>query len=345
MSGKRFAGSGGRRNQMAKRGKKPADEAVLGGLDGAEAGFLAEEDGSDRRLPWRLALWGAGAVGAVTLAMLVNQSSLHLSRERGATAGLARQSEQIQALVRDNRNDIRRLSAAVDTLNGDRDRLYARATALEQGLESARGTLAHHDAALSALTIPTPSPAAANEKTAEPAPAQAAASSPPAGTASDTPAEPAKPDIAETQDVTASIPAAPEPVIEVAAPRTAFGVDLGAANSIEGLRALWRRATAAHKPLLADLRPVIAVRERRNPAGVQVRLIAGPLDDAAAAARICAAIAAARHACTATTFEGQRLAIDAGPAAVPHPPPRRPAARHVRHDTPAPQSSPATAAR
>ncbi len=345
MSGKRFAGSGGRRNQMAKRGKKPADGAALGGLDGIEAAFLAEEDGSDRRLPWRLALWGAGAVGAMTLAALVNQSSLYAPRERGAAAELARQSERIQALVRDNRNDIRRLSAAIDTLNGDRDRLYARATALEQGLESASGTLARHGVALSALTTPPRSTAATDEKTAEPAPAQAATSSPPVVTAASTSEEPAKPDTADTQDVTAAIPAAPGPVIEVAAPRTAFGVDLGAAGSIEGLRALWHRMTAAHKPLLADLRPVIAVRERRGPTGVQLRLVAGPLDDAAAAARICAAIAAARHACTTTTFEGQRLALDTGAATVPHPPARRPATRHVRSDAPATQAPPAAAAR
>src|SRR5690606_32271656 len=41
-------------------------------------------------------------------------------------------------------------------------------------------------------------------------------------------------------DVTASIPADPAPVPEVAVPRTTFGVDLGTASSIGGLRALWR---------------------------------------------------------------------------------------------------------
>ncbi|MGB3864359.1 MAG: hypothetical protein WBA29_01845, partial [Xanthobacteraceae bacterium] len=168
---------------MAKRGKKPADGAALGGLDGVEATFLAEEDGgSDRRLRWRLALWGVGAVGAVTLAMLVNQSGLRAPRERGAAAELARQSERLQTLAHDNRNDIRRLSAAIDTLNGDRDRLYARTTALEQGLESARGTLARHGAALSILTPPPPSFAAADEKAAGPPPAQADAAASPSAT-------------------------------------------------------------------------------------------------------------------------------------------------------------------
>ena len=49
----------------------------------------------------------------------------------------------------------RELAAAVETLNGDRDRLYARVTVLEQGLDSVTGALAKPAAA----TLP-PIPAA-----------------------------------------------------------------------------------------------------------------------------------------------------------------------------------------
>ncbi len=62
------------------------------GLDpdgGAEPiGLLAEENGFDRHMLWRLASWGFGAVGAVTLAVLINQSSIGLRRDALASADL-----------------------------------------------------------------------------------------------------------------------------------------------------------------------------------------------------------------------------------------------------------------
>jgi hypothetical protein len=97
---------------------------------------------------------------------------------------------------------------------------------------------------------------------------------------------------------------------KLAIQRTEFGVDVGAANSIPGLRALWRgllksRANAS----LADLRPMIVIRENRNGLGMQLRLVAGPINDAAAAAKICAAMMANDRTCTTTVFEGQRLTM------------------------------------
>jgi hypothetical protein len=42
-----------------------------------------------------------------------------------------------------------------------------------------------------------------------------------------------------------------------------------------------------------------------------LRLIAGPLGDAATAARICAALTESRRACETAVFDGQRLAMKA----------------------------------
>jgi hypothetical protein len=94
--------------------------------------------------------------------------------------------------------------------------------------------------------------------------------------------------------------------------RTEFGVDVGTANSIAGLRALWRgllksRSNAA----LTTLRPIIVVKEGSNGLGMQLRLVAGPLSDAAAAAKICAGMGENNRPCETTVFEGQRLAIKA----------------------------------
>jgi hypothetical protein len=79
---------------------------------------------------------------------------------------------------------------------------------------------------------------------------------------------------------------------------------------------------------LTTLRPIVVIKEGSNGLGMQLRLVAGPLDDAAAAAKICAGLIANERSCETTVFDGQRLAMQADePAAGPTKPP--PAAKPV----------------
>lgn len=80
-------------------------DRLLGEFDaentgGFLSGFLAEEDQFDRHSLWRLGSWGAAAVGTVVAALLVNQSSITVRRDRVAAADLARQSQQIQSVAK-----------------------------------------------------------------------------------------------------------------------------------------------------------------------------------------------------------------------------------------------------
>ena len=84
---------------------------------------------------------------AVILAVMANQSSLGLKRDQVAAADLTRQAQQIQVVARETQNEARRLAAAIDTLNSDRDRLYSRVTGLEQGLDSVTGAIARQGSA------------------------------------------------------------------------------------------------------------------------------------------------------------------------------------------------------
>jgi hypothetical protein len=93
--------------------------------------------------------------------------------------------------------------------------------------------------------------------------------------------------------------------------RTEFAVDLGGANSIGGLRALWRGLLKSNNAELAELRPIMVLREGNTGLGMQLRLVAGPLPNAADAARICASLVESRRACETTVFDGQRLAMGA----------------------------------
>ncbi len=62
---------------------------------------------------------------------------------------------------------------------------------------------------------------------------------------------------------------------------------------------------------LGALNPIVVIREGRSGLGMQLHLAAGPLQDAAAAAKICAVLAETRRACETTVYDGQRLAMKA----------------------------------
>jgi hypothetical protein len=314
--------------------------------------FLAEEDEFDGRSMWRLASWGVGSVGALIVAILAIRSPAVVNRDQLASAEIARQSQQVQWIARESQNKARELAAAVDTLNSDRDRLYARVTVLEQGLDSVTGALARPAtapvpasqppspvAAVPAQAIPVPSAEAELIGPVRPAEAKAEPSPPPpkiAPVATAAPAEspvPAKPGAQKAEapaaspapTVTAAIaPAEPvtsETPSQNLVGKTDFGVDLGGANSIEGLRAVWRGALKVHSQQLASLQPVIVVKERHDGLGMQLRLVAGPLSDAAEAAKLCAEfLTTSNRACDTSVYEGQRLSMisEKKPAAPVH---------------------------
>lgn len=356
------------------------------------ARFLAEEDEFDRRLMWRVGSWAAASVAALVVAILASQQSSGLRRERAAFAELARQSQQVQRIAKESQDEARRLAAAIDTLNGDRDRLYSRVTTLEQGLDSVTGSVARVGAAAIPaqwpLSLPAPVVAATGTAPAQftsvsglmeiaraadghaagsqPAPPIVAGALPPVPSGKFTDAkahakggsdhsgleakaearpaegkpaakaEPAKSD--DSPATTAAISATPETNETIAprpAQRTEFGVDLGGAASVDGLRALWRGALKSHDTLLTPLQPIIVIRERHDGLGLQLRLVAGPFADAAATAKICAQLAESKRGCETTIYDGQRLAMTA----------EKPApARHVRRKPRRATAEPAPAA-
>ncbi len=145
---------------------------------GLLSGFLAEEDELDRRALWRIGSWGVGAVGAVIIAVLANQTSIGWRREQIAAADLTRQAQQIQMVAKESQNETRRLASAIDTLSGDRDRLYSRVTSLEQGLDSVTGAIARQGPAPTSQAAPATSSTAAEPPSAAPSPVSAPAVAP-----------------------------------------------------------------------------------------------------------------------------------------------------------------------
>lgn len=315
---------------MTKKLDNHAQNSVQGLADDEPgswiANFLAEEEGLDRRAMWRLGSWGVGTVGAVIIGILATQSPVAVRRNQLAAAET--QAQQVQWIANDSQNKARQLAAAVDTLNADRDRLYARVTVLEENLESVTGSIAKQKAvavlpvipvAPQAATMPAPETTAAvqpdvkSQVSSAPTPPPKIA--PVASIPSLPPVEqkaaaaPAKTETTVTGALTANAPASPDTVADKPVQQTVFGVELGGANSVEGLRAIWRTVNKTNSALFGALQPIVVLREGNDGLGTKLRLVAGPLNDAAAAAKICAVLIADKRACLPSVYDGQRLAM------------------------------------
>ena len=229
----------------------------------------------------RVATWGLVALGALTIVAYAASSEIGEERLITAVASI-RGLPPPERLAADG--PTRQLAAAVRGLTADRDQLLARLDNLERNLGDVTASITRTSITPSPAVLPTP------------------AAAPPAIAAPDAaPAQPT-PGIA-----VAAAPPTPTTSEEPAAPKTEFGVDLGRANSVEGLRQLWTAAKNRYAGALEGLRPIVTVREIARAGGIELRLVAGPLSNAAAAARVCAMLAGST--CHPTVFDGQKLAL------------------------------------
>lgn len=286
----------------------------------------------------RLATWGTSAAVALMVAALITFSNSGSQRTGLAVAGLTQGESQLvttaQLTARSSDLDAekRRLDDAIRLLAADRDRLLTRVASLERNLDDITGSIKRQtgqpplppmpgrrsDTTASLPEIPAidppmttatvPHTAAANlpewmSKRPEPWPSTSVAfemaplpPDPPTVVAS----APAAPTVA---------PAAPEPPPAASPPPQAakneFGVDIGGGATLDEVRALWNMAKARNAGLLGNLRPIVSARKDR--AG-ELRLIVGPLPNAAAAAKLCINLGAADVMCSTRPFEGERLA-------------------------------------
>ncbi len=251
----------------------------------------------------RLAAWGGGTCLALMLAVVAIRSdggSQRLAAAYGkrqtqvATAG----AKDLSALTIEQSEQTRRLAELVRSLSADRDRLLVRVTALEHNLDDVSGSISkviaaseRTDSALSARASAVTGPTVVSTITA-------------------TPLALPRRGVAGPQTRVASADADSEAIATGSiGTTTEFAVDIGGGPSIPALRDLWKAARTNHPVALRGLRPLIAVREGAQPSAVDLRLVAGPLANAAAAATICATLAGAGWSCRSTVFDGQHLPV------------------------------------
>lgn len=300
------------------------------------SGLFKSERPTDKAVLWRAGTWGGIALVSLVGAIFLARSPVAARHTalNDAHVVIAAQARQLQHLIQQNDSETRRLAAAMNTLNGDRDRLYQRVTELERNLDTVTGSVTK----LAARPVPASPPPAIGPPQSVPVASRPPANVPeplfaPDGlsvvadrgirtelTASIAPTPAATPQATKP----ASLPAIPDKkaaaALAPAAGKLPLGIDLGSANSIEGLRAIWDQTRKAYPAEVGDLQPVIAVQEPKNGVGLQLRLVAGPVADAKSIEARCAPLVEATRPCSGATFDGQRLAMrDAGVKPAPKP--------------------------
>ena len=273
---------------------------------GAQAAFTMQ------RL-WRQAVWGCIAAAAVLLAVLAaftdigsQRAALVFGASNAAPAPRPQTARTSQAVAQattpapsrslDADYVVRQLTQTVRGLADDRDRMMKRLAAMERNVDDMTGSISQQIEAIKAASTP---PAVPWLNTASMAPIAAPETSLPAGWES-TP----------RPSSTAPADAQPKPDAAAAPATAAYGAEIGSASSIKALHARWAGIRSAHLRILDGLTPVVAVRENPRSHRTELRLVVGPLADAAAAAQLCASLMAVRLSCLPTMFDGHNLALE-----------------------------------
>jgi hypothetical protein len=235
----------------------------------------------------RLGSWGAAATGALLFAVMAIQSENGLRRMSGTNNAAA--TAQLTTRAQELEGNTKRLIDSVRALSSDRDRLVARVTVLERNLEDVTGSVGRIGSVQNVPPSPAPLPSG---------PTVLSSLSPPK-TISAFPSERVASGFSAARGTPASdsVPA-----------MTDFAVDIGGGPTIDSLRDLWASAKGTHGSIFDGLRPVISVRDGK-PGTTELRLVVGPLSNAAAAAKICASLSASGWTCRPAVFDGQRLAL------------------------------------
>ena len=246
------------------------------------------------RKAWRLGAWSGIAILCVAAAVVAAYT------ETGIRRLASGDSPVIAGGVATSDSETRRLADVVRALAADRDRLAARVSALERNLDDVTGSIPGRPGSEAGNPGASPLP-----PSLAPGPPASVAAPPPAAVAPVSPPARAPQASAISRPITADAAATGS-----TATRTEFGIDLGTAATVEGLRNLWTSIKGTQAPLIEGLRPVVAVRDGAKPGSLELRLVAGPLANAGVAAKLCAALGDAGLTCAPAVFDGQRLALN-----------------------------------
>jgi len=247
--------------------------------------------------------WGVATAVALSALALTSQTQTATDRLRSIFAvsepsGVAQMPPRIAQLELETQM----LTEQVRALNADRDRLAGRIAVLQSSVDDMTGAIKRQAAATAAVLAAR---AAAPASQTQPSIAPPVAGASPVAAAPEAKTDPV---------ITSSVPLPPARATaaqaaagpETAASTSEFGLDLGAASTLDGVQQRWTTVKANFGPLLSNLHPLAAPERRQGKTGY--RLVVGPLPNSPAATGLCAHFNAAHTPCRAVKFEGEQIA-------------------------------------
>lgn len=247
--------------------------------------------------------WGVATAVALSALALTSQTQTATDRLRSIFAvsepsGVAQMPPRIAQLELETQM----LTEQVRALNADRDRLAGRIALLQSSVDDMTGAIKRQAAATAAVLAAR---AAAPASQTQPSIAPPVAGATPVAAAPEAKTDPvitSSVPLPPARAAAAQAAAGPEP----AASMSEFGLDLGAASTLDGVQQRWTTVKANFGPLLSNLHPLAAPERRQGKTGY--RLVVGPLPNSPAATGLCAHFNAAHTPCRAVKFEGEQIA-------------------------------------
>jgi hypothetical protein len=246
---------------------------------------------------WRMTLWGATAAGALFLAVLTTRSDL--GSQRMATLFSEPETRQVAARPSDSQEETRKLAEAVRNLTIKNDKIETRLATIEQNVNDVTGSITKQINEVKKEAVNTwPADAKAEPITSATIASIINPIETPSPFSAPLPAPPLTAPAQSHDDVTRPPPKSAE-----------YGVDVGSALSVDVLRARWLGIRSAHRHLFDGLTPTVVLHQMPKSNRVELRLVVGPLDNAEAAAELCAALAAYRLLCQPEPFDSPHIAL------------------------------------
>jgi hypothetical protein len=254
--------------------------------------------------------WGGAAALALTILAITTQTENATERLRrlfaiNEPAAIAQMPPRVTQLE----SDVQLLSGQVRALTVDRERLLGRIALLQSSIDDMTGAIKKQAATTAALAakpaltgppISTPTviaspPTVNTANVGIPTPIATLAIRPDAPSADAVPLPPPR--------IATALPS--EPDVPATNP-IEFGLDLGGAATVDGIRQRWTTVKATFGPLLSGMYPLAA--HERRPGATGYRLVVGPLPNSMAATGLCAHFTAARTPCRAAKYDGEQIA-------------------------------------
>lgn len=261
-------------------------------LKGDTARLLPKAGGASNPAPRRVftmqglkraTLWGATAAGALFIAVMATRGDIAPDRIALLLHG---HPKQVAAQPFDARAETRRLAEELRGLAASDEQIKSRLAAVEHDMDDITGSITKEIKAADAQRVDDG----------------------PSLTATATASMAAPVDLASTARVPDPFKASADTALPPPT-RTVFGVDIGSGLTVQALRMRWNAIRVGHAKLFEHLEPVVSVKDIPHSNRIELRLVAGPIAQPAAATELCASLARAGLFCQPTIYDGQHLVL------------------------------------